>query len=101
MRSSTPPVPRQTRRPPSAIRHWPGLLGELGKIGGNINQIAPPPERRRPLYRVQNNIDASLRDLSELRMACPASARARARVGRRFRRLEEGDGAYVSSNAVP
>jgi hypothetical protein len=66
---NTPP-PRQSHR--ASIRHEAParLLAELGKIGGNINQIAHHLNAGRPLYRVQNNIDAALRDLAELRMAC-------------------------------
>jgi hypothetical protein len=64
------PVPRQTRRAAIGYQALARLLGELGKIGGNINQIAPHLNAGQPIYRVQNNIDASLRDLSQLRMAC-------------------------------
>jgi hypothetical protein len=34
------PVPRQVRRPPVERRELARLLGELGHIGGNLNQIA-------------------------------------------------------------
>lgn len=35
------PVPRQTRRASIGYQALARLLGELGKIGGNIDQIAP------------------------------------------------------------
>lgn len=34
------PVPRQVRRPPIEARELARLLGELGHVGGNLNQIA-------------------------------------------------------------
>jgi hypothetical protein len=34
------PVPRQVRRPPIERRELARLLGEIGHVGGNINQIA-------------------------------------------------------------
>jgi hypothetical protein len=34
------PAPRQVRRPPIERRELARLLGELGHIGGNLNQIA-------------------------------------------------------------
>jgi hypothetical protein len=34
------PTPRQVRRPPVERRELARLLGELGHIGGNLNQIA-------------------------------------------------------------
>jgi len=34
------PTPRQVRRPPIERRELARLLGELGHIGGNLNQIA-------------------------------------------------------------
>lgn len=61
--------------PPPHARHRPSvnhkavakLLGELGKIGSNINQLAHYAH----LGRFQsNNIEIALRDLMELRLAC-------------------------------
>jgi hypothetical protein len=34
------PVPRQVRRPPVERRELARLLGELGHVGSNLNQIA-------------------------------------------------------------
>jgi hypothetical protein len=34
------PAPRQVRRPPVERRELARMLGELGKIGGNLNQLA-------------------------------------------------------------
>ena len=46
------------------------LLGELGKIGSNINQIAYHLNAGRPGGRVEDSIESALRDLGELRIAC-------------------------------
>jgi hypothetical protein len=46
------------------------LLGQLGKIGSNINQIAFHLNAGRPGDRVEGSLEAALRDLSELRLAC-------------------------------
>jgi hypothetical protein len=34
------PMPRQVRRPPIERRELARLLGEIGHVGGNLNQIA-------------------------------------------------------------
>src|ERR1700744_5085787 len=34
------PAPRQVRRPPAERAELARLLGELGKVGGNLNQLA-------------------------------------------------------------
>ena len=46
------------------------LLGQLGKIGSNINQIAYHLNAGRPGDRVEGSLEAALRDLSELRLVC-------------------------------
>ena len=46
------------------------LLGQLGKIGSNINQIAYHLNAGRPGDRVDGSLEAALRDLSELRLVC-------------------------------
>ena len=46
------------------------LLGQLGKIGSNINQIAYHLNAGRPGYRIEGSLEAALRDLSELRLVC-------------------------------
>jgi hypothetical protein len=61
------PAPRQVRRPPIERRELARLLGELGHIGGNLNQIAR-------LGNVGEDIDAAelatvLADLATVREA--------------------------------
>ena len=46
------------------------LLGQLGKIGSNINQIAYHLNAGRPGDRVEGSLEAALRDLAELRLVC-------------------------------
>ena len=46
------------------------LLGQLGKIGSNINQIAYHLNAGRPGDRVEGSLEEALRDLSELRLVC-------------------------------
>jgi hypothetical protein len=46
------------------------LLGQLGKIGSNINQIAYHLNAGRPGDRVEGRLEDALRDLSELRLVC-------------------------------
>jgi Mobilization protein NikA len=65
----TPP-PRATRRPPADMRAIARLLGQLGKIGSNINQIAHYLNAGRPLNRIEDSIELALRDLAELRIVC-------------------------------
>ena len=65
----TPP-PRATRHPPADVQAVARLLGQLGKIGSNINQIAYHLNAGRPGDRVEGSIDEALRDLSELRLVC-------------------------------
>ena len=42
------PMPRQVRRPPVERRELVRLLGELGHVGGNINQLAHLANAGRP-----------------------------------------------------
>jgi len=65
----TPP-PRATRRPSADVQAVARLLGQLGKIGSNINQIAYHLNAGRPGDRVEAGIEEALRDLSELRLVC-------------------------------
>lgn len=61
------PPPRARRRPSVDHKAVAKLLGELGKIGSNINQLA----RYAHLGRYQSDsIEMALRDLMELRLAC-------------------------------
>jgi hypothetical protein len=62
----TPP-PRATRRPPADVQAVARLLGQLGKIGSNINQLAKHANAGR--YQ-ENSIELALRDLGELRIVC-------------------------------
>jgi hypothetical protein len=46
------------------------LLGQLGKIGSNINQIAYHLNAGRPGDLIGGSLEDALRDLSELRLVC-------------------------------
>lgn len=63
---NTPP-PRAARRPTVNHKAVAQLLGQLGKIGTNINQLAKMANAGR--YQ-ENMIELALRDLMELRTAC-------------------------------
>jgi hypothetical protein len=45
------PAPRQVRRPPVERRELARLLGELGKIGSNLNQLAKESNQGEPPYK--------------------------------------------------
>jgi hypothetical protein len=59
--------PRLSRIDAQAVAR---LLGQLGKIGSNINQIAYHLNAGRPGDRVEGSLEEALRDLSELRIVC-------------------------------
>jgi hypothetical protein len=61
------PAPRQVRRPPVERRELARLLGELGKIGGNLNQLAKAANSGVLVYG--GEIDAALGGLVEVRDA--------------------------------
>jgi Bacterial mobilisation protein (MobC) len=61
------PVPRQVRRPAVERRELVRLLGELGHIGGNLNQLAKAANSGTIVYG--GEIDAALRGLAEARDA--------------------------------
>jgi len=61
------PAPRQVRRPPVERRELARLLGELGKIGGNLNQLAKAANTGTVVYG--GEIDAVLGRLVEVRDA--------------------------------
>ncbi len=46
------------------------LLGQLGKVGSNINQIAHHLNSGRPGDRITDSLEYALRDLAELRTPC-------------------------------
>lgn len=61
------PPPRARRRPSVDHKAVAKLLGQLGKIGSNINQLAHYAH----LGRFQSDsIEIALRDLMELRLGC-------------------------------
>lgn len=63
---NTPP-PRAARRPTVNHKAVAQLLGQLGKIGSNLNQLA----KHANAGKIQpNSIELALRDLLELRTAC-------------------------------
>jgi len=45
------PTPRQVRRPPIERRELVRLLGELGHVGGNLNQLAHASNAGLPVTR--------------------------------------------------
>ncbi len=61
------PAPRQVRRPAVERRELVRLLGELGHIGGNLNQLAKAANSGVIVY--QGEIDAALHGLTEARDA--------------------------------
>lgn len=63
---NTPP-PRNARRPTVERQLVAQLLGELGKIGGNINQLAKHANAGR--YQT-DSIELAMRAMLEMRTAC-------------------------------
>jgi hypothetical protein len=63
---NTPP-PRGSRRPSVDQQAVAKVLAELGKIGGNVNQLAKQANMGN--YR-KDSVDMVMRDPSELRLAC-------------------------------
>lgn len=61
------PAPRQVRRPPVERRELARLLGELGKVGSNLNQLAKAANTGILVYG--GEIDAALGSLAEVRDA--------------------------------
>lgn len=61
------PAPRQVRRPPVERKELARLLGELGHVGGNLNQIAKAMNIGVLVYEAE--IDAALAGLAEVRNA--------------------------------
>jgi hypothetical protein len=65
------PAPRQVRRPPIERKELGRLLGELGKIGGNLNQIAKAMNTGVLVY--EGEINTAVRSLVEMRDAVLAA----------------------------
>ena len=61
------PAPRQMRRPTVEKKELARLLGELGKIGGNLNQLAKAVNTGILVYG--GEIDAALGGLAQLKDA--------------------------------
>lgn len=61
------PVPRQGRRPPIERKELARLLGELGHIGSNLNQLARAANSNLPITK--REIQRTLADLSAVRVA--------------------------------
>jgi len=61
------PAPRQVRRPPVERKELARLLGELGKIGGNLNQLAKAANSGVTVYEGES--DAAYRAIIEMRDA--------------------------------
>lgn len=61
------PAPRQVRRPPVERRELARLLGELGKIGANLNQLARAANAGVVVY--EGEIEAAIGGLVEVREA--------------------------------
>ena len=65
------PGPRAVRRPPIERKELARLLGHLGKIGSNINQIAHRYNitEGRPSGNIEGALETALNELLEWRMA--------------------------------
>ena len=61
------PMPRQVRRPPIERRELARLLGEVGRIGNNHNQIAKAMNSGVLVY--DNEMNAAARAIIEMRDA--------------------------------
>jgi len=59
------PQPRQVRRPPVERRELARLLGQIGRIGGNVNQLARTANRGLPITR--REVAEALNDLRAIR----------------------------------
>ena len=65
------PMPRQVRRPPVDRRELSRLLGEAGRIGNNLNQIARAKNSGVPVMR--SEVQRALDGLETLRLAVLAA----------------------------
>jgi hypothetical protein len=64
------PLTPAVRSPTANAKAIALVLGQLGKIGSNINQIAYHLNAGRPGDRMEGTIEEALRDLMEMRLAC-------------------------------
>ena len=60
------PVPRQSKRPPVEKKELARLLGHIGKIGSNINQLARAANANIPVSSL--SLQAELDALKQLRL---------------------------------
>ncbi len=61
------PPPPSRRRPSINHQAVVRLMGQLGKIGSNINQLAKHANAGRDMDRMSDSIEYALRDLAEMR----------------------------------
>ena len=61
------PQPRQVRRPPVERKELARLLGEIGKVGGNLNQLTKAVHTGVLIY--EGELDAALAGIIEVRNA--------------------------------
>ena len=65
------PMPRQVRRPPVERKELARLLGELGHVGGNLNQLAKSANAGIVPYGVE--LEAALAGVKDVRDAILAA----------------------------
>lgn len=65
------PTPRQVRRPPVERKELVRLLGQLGHVGGNINQLAHHANANMPTSK--RELLEALADLKQMRDAILAA----------------------------
>lgn len=65
------PAPREVRRKPADHRELVRILGQLGHLGGNLNQLAKAANQNTIVYG--NEIEAALREVKGARDAIMAA----------------------------
>jgi hypothetical protein len=68
-RALSTPTTRATRRPPLERAALAQLLGQIGKIGSNLNQIARSENRGRETQWMEEALRQALREWGEMRDA--------------------------------